>query len=109
MTAEQKTDEQVIATSDDLQMMLRPHLWPLGFRLPLIRRARVDPATGARREPGVGVLCIWDEGVWLWYEGALVYTLPSVADASAAGKRPRPVRLDRDGVVALADAGWEVD
>jgi hypothetical protein len=36
-----KTDEQVLADRDDVQMLQRPHLWPHGGYLPLKRKGQI--------------------------------------------------------------------
>lgn len=43
------TDEQVLASRDDLEMMRRPHLWPAGnYLLPLKHRSELQ-SNGLRR------------------------------------------------------------
>lgn len=44
-----KTDDQVVDDMDDVEMMRRPHLWPLGSMLPLKR----EPAKGGPLETAV--------------------------------------------------------
>lgn len=40
-----KTDAEVKRTHDDREMMLRPHLWPLGDALALKRRGAPEPGS----------------------------------------------------------------
>jgi hypothetical protein len=83
------SDEQVLAANDDLEMMRRPHLWPMDA-LPLMR----GPVLG--REYGV---LFHADGLWVWAEGTLLY-----GPRTGTG-----VAIDDSGLVELVADGWVVD
>lgn len=74
------TDDEVIRTHDDLEMMRRPHLWSLGF-LPLKKRAWTF-AMGQRRELG---LLSCDGKRYSFYPGATMFELPTSESVPLSG------------------------
>ena len=90
------TDEEVLATRDDLAMMQRPHLWPNESVLALKRMKQNS------RIPGYdcGVLLNTGEGCWSFIENAYIH------DQSTWGQAEHGHGML---LIGLVSAGWIVD
>jgi hypothetical protein len=90
------TDDEVIKSHDDLEMMRRPHLWSLGY-LPLKKRAWKF-AMGQRRELG---LLMSNGKQYQFYPGATMFEPPT--------PESMPIIGGDELLVKLVDNGWIVD
>jgi hypothetical protein len=89
------TNEEVLRTHNDLEMMRRPVLWPLAI-LPL------KNPSAFRTSGGLGVLWTTGENEYVFREDVNLLKLPSL---SADGGRTGGDEL----LVQLVEEGWLVD
>lgn len=107
MTAPQPlTDQEVLSTVNDLEMMRRPHLWPnasegCGF-LPLKRR---NASTPTFEPPSFGVLARGSSGAYLFWLGNLVNLKDHLKELAFNDALSGGDLL----LITLVDSGWVVD
>jgi hypothetical protein len=91
------TDKEVIKSKDDLEMMKRPHLWPLTF-LPLINKEKKDSEGSPH---GLEGLLFYESGEYLFLRGQNMYLpIPEGANFESGGT---------EMLQQLVKEGWRVD